>query len=199
MATAVYPVPLHSTIGESAEESVLSRARRGDQDAFGELLRSCRWRLFGIVRRVVWRREDVEDVVQEVSLRLFRSLQQLHDEEAFDGWLYRLTMSTVCDYLRRQRRREIRWADLSEEQASIALSTEGIRKSAEFDGHVEAREHVNLLLSRVSEADRTLLIRKEVEGLSVSELEQVYRVTGVALKVRLHRARQRVLRAAANS
>jgi RNA polymerase sigma-70 factor, ECF subfamily len=56
-------------------------------------------------------------------------------------------------------------------------------------------ETVDAMLRGVSEADRILLTLKEVEGLSLKELEKVYRVNENALKVRLFRARQRVLKA----
>jgi RNA polymerase sigma-70 factor (ECF subfamily) len=57
------------------------------------------------------------------------------------------------------------------------------------------REAVDSLLGAVSEADRILLMLKEVEGLSLKELEKIYKVNENALKVRLFRARQRVLKA----
>ena len=57
------------------------------------------------------------------------------------------------------------------------------------------RESVDSLLGAVSEADRILLMLKEVEGLSLKELEKIYKVNENALKVRLFRARQRVLKA----
>jgi len=59
----------------------------------------------------------------------------------------------------------------------------------------KVRESVDSLLGAVSEADRILLMLKEVEGLSLKELEKVYKVNENALKVRLFRARQRVLKA----
>lgn len=60
------------------------------------------------------------------------------------------------------------------------------------------KEFVNTLLDSVSEEDRVLLTLKEVEGLSLKELEQVYQVNENALKVRLFRARQRVIKAFGN-
>jgi RNA polymerase sigma-70 factor (ECF subfamily) len=61
--------------------------------------------------------------------------------------------------------------------------------------HAGVREFVQELLGEVSEEDRILLTLKEVEGLSLKELEQIYNVKENALKVRLYRARQRVLKA----
>ncbi|MCX6621777.1 MAG: sigma-70 family RNA polymerase sigma factor [Acidobacteria bacterium] len=142
------------------------------------------------------RPEDVEDVGQEVFVRLFFSLDQLRTPEVFEPWLYRLTVNAAYDYLRRQRRRhESRMSDLSEQQVVMADALAGGRKLDEEQQKARTREFVQSLLESVSEEDRILLTLKEVEGLSLKELEQIYQVKENALKVRLFRARQRVLKA----
>ena len=77
----------------------------------------------------------------------------------------------------------------------MADASAGSRKDQEVQEQKRIRESVDALLSCVSEADRLLLTLKEVEGLSLKELEKIYRVNENALKVRLFRARQRVLKA----
>jgi RNA polymerase sigma-70 factor (ECF subfamily) len=138
----------------------------------------------------------VEDVGQEVFLRLYYSLDQLRTPEVFEPWLYRLTVNAAYDYLRRQRRRhESRMSDLSEQQVMMADASAGGKRSAEDARRTRVREQVQSLLDKVSAEDRILLILKEVEGLSLKELEKIYKVNENALKVRLFRARQRVLKA----
>ena len=73
------------------------------------------------------------------------------------------------------------------------------RRGSEEQRRRQVREFVHSLLASVSEEDRILLMLKEVEGLSLKELEQIYNVKENALKVRLFRARQRVLKAFAAS
>jgi RNA polymerase sigma-70 factor (ECF subfamily) len=138
----------------------------------------------------------VEDVGQEVFLRLYFSLDQLRTAEVFEPWLYRLTVNAAYDYLRRQRRRhESRMSDLSEQQVMMADAAAGGKRSTEDARRTKIRETVDELLGKISEEDRILLTLKEVEGLSLKELEKIYRVNENALKVRLFRARQRVLKA----
>ena len=138
----------------------------------------------------------MEDVAQEVFVRLYYSLDQLRTAEVFEPWLYRLTVNASYDYLRRIRRRgESRMADLSEQQVMMADSLAGGKKQAEEQQKSKVRELVEALFQHVSEEDRLLLTLKEVEGLSLKELEQIYNVKENALKVRLFRARQRVLKA----
>jgi RNA polymerase sigma-70 factor (ECF subfamily) len=176
--------------------AVIKRAQNGDSAAFNEVVLAYRKRILGTITRLIARQEDVEDVAQEVFLRLYFSLDQLRTAEVFEPWLYRLTVNAAYDYLRKQRRRqEYRMSDLSEQQVMMADAAAGGKVEHEERQQKDIRDAVNSLLGAVSEADRILLMLKEVEGLSLKELENVYKVNENALKVRLFRARQRVLKA----
>lgn len=178
------------------EQELIERARTGDASAFNQVVLAYRKRILGTISRLIGRPEDVEDVAQEVFVRLYYSLDQLRTPEVFEPWLYRLTVNASYDYLRRAKRRsESRMADLSEQQVLMADSLAGGRQEHEERQKKETREFMDALFQHVSQEDRLLLTLKEVEGLSLKELEQVYGVNENALKVRLFRARQRVLKA----
>jgi RNA polymerase sigma-70 factor (ECF subfamily) len=175
---------------------VIKRAQTGDSAAFNEVVLAYRKRVLGTIARSIARPEDVEDVAQEVFLRLYFSLEQLRTPEVFEPWLYRLTVNAAYDYLRKQRRRmEFRMSDLSEQQVIMADAVAGGKIERDVQYHKKIRESVDSILGAVSEADRILLMLKEVDGLSLKELEKIYKVNENALKVRLFRARQRVLKA----
>jgi RNA polymerase sigma-70 factor (ECF subfamily) len=175
---------------------LIKRAQKGDSAAFNEIVQAYRKRILGAIARLIARPEEVEDVAQEVFLRLYFSLDQLRTVEVFEPWLYRLTKNAACDYLRKQRRRpEFRMSDLSEQQVVMADAVAGGKADQDEQHQRKIRESVDALLGAVSEDDRTLLMLKEVEGLSLKELEKIYEVNENALKVRLFRARQRVLKA----
>jgi len=178
------------------EQQLIENAKDGNAAAFNQVVLAYRKRILGTISRLIGRPEDVEDVAQEVFVRLYYSLDQLRSAEVFEPWLYRLTVNASYDYLRRiKRRHESRMADMTEAQVVMADSAAGGRRSEEDEQKSEVREFVNALFAQVSEEDRILLTLKEVEGLSLKELEQVYNANENALKVRLFRARQRVLKA----
>lgn len=178
------------------EQELIERARTGDPQAFNQVVLAYRKRILGTISRLIGRPEDVEDVAQEVFVRLYYSLDQLRTAEVFEPWLYRLTVNASYDYLRRVKRRsESRMADLSEQQVMMADSLAGGRQEDEERQKGKTREFMDALFRHVSEEDRLLLTLKEVEGLSLKELEQIYGAKENALKVRLFRARQRVLKA----
>jgi len=178
------------------DPEVIARAQHGDAAAFNQIVYAYRKRILGTIYRLIGRSDDVEDVSQDVFVRLYYSLDQLRSIEVFEPWLYRLTVNAAYDHLRKRRRaHDVRMADLSEEQMIAADAAESGRRQADIDSHAESRELLEALLGRVSEDDRILLTLKEVQGLSLRELSQIYDVNENALKVRLFRARKRVLKA----
>lgn len=178
------------------DPEIVRSAQTGDVAAFNEIVRAYRKRILGTIFRLIGRSDDVEDVGQDVFVRLYYSLDQLRAVEVFETWLYRLTVNAAYDYLRKQRRqRAVRMADLSEEQLSTADAIASGKRLSEEHRKADVLELTDILLSQISEEDRILLTLKEVQGLSLKELKDIYQVNENALKVRLFRARKRLARA----
>src|SRR5438067_7573322 len=136
------------------EFELIEKARGGDDGAFNLVVQAYRKRILGTIARLIGRPEDVEDVGQEVFLRLYYSLDQLRAAEVFEPWLYRLTVNAAYDYLRRAKRRsESRMADLSEQQVTMADSQAGSKQEHEERQKGQVRELVGALFEHVSEED----------------------------------------------
>src|ERR1700757_3907427 len=122
---------------------LIQKAKAGDDAAFNHVVLAYRKRIMGTIARLIGRPEDVEDVAQEVFLRLYYSLDQLRTPEVFEPWLYRLTVNASYDYLRKQRRRnESRMADLSEQAVVMADAAAGGRVSGEENRQKQVRDLV---------------------------------------------------------
>src|SRR4051812_4451221 len=153
------------------ERELIERAQSGDSGAFNQVVQAYRKRILGTISRLIGRPEDVEDVAQEVFVRLYYSLDQLRAPEVFEPWLYRLTVNAAYDYLRRRKRRaEARMSDLSEQQVLMADSTAGVKQQESEREKSRVRDLMDSLFRNVSDEDRVLLLLKEVEGLSLKEL-----------------------------
>lgn len=179
-----------------ADPETIKLAQSGDAVAFNEIVRLYRGRILGTVYRLIGRPEDVEDVTQDVFVRLYYSLDQLRLPQVFEPWLHRLTVNTTYDYLRKRRRSAgIAMADMSEEQVVTADAVESSKRHEDDIEHDKTRQTVGALFENISDEDRILLTLKEIEGLSLKELQEIYKVKENALKVRLFRARKRALKA----
>ncbi len=181
--------------GAIADRELVRRAQGEDKEAFEELVRRHQHRVFAVAGGILRRREDVEDIAQQVFVKAYFSLKRFDQRAAFSTWLYKITVNECWDLLRKKKVRPLVYeADLSEEQARKAI-TNGERPNPgpDISEKIEAREHVERLLKGLDERDRLMLILKEVEGFSIEEIAEVLNLNGNTVKVRLFRARRRVV------
>src|SRR5437588_5435589 len=181
--------------GALDDRELVRRAQREDKEAFEELVRRHQHRVFAVAGGIVRRREDVEDVAQQVFVKAYFSLKRFDQRAAFSTWLYKITVNECWDLLRKKKVRPLLYeSDLSEEQArQVITSGEKENPGPDIREKIEARERVERLLEGLDERDRLMLILKEVEGFSIEEIAAVLNLNGNTVKVRLFRARRRVV------
>src|SRR5712692_7912775 len=185
-----------SVTADTVDERQLVRlAQKGEKAAFETLVHRHQHRVFAVARGILKRQEDVEDVAQQVFVKAYFSLKRFDQRAAFSTWLYKITVNECWDLLRKKKVRPLVYeSDLSEEQArQISTSGEKENPGPDISEKLEAREHVERLLEGLDERDRLMLILKEVEGFSIEEIAEVLNLNGNTVKVRLFRARRRVV------
>jgi RNA polymerase sigma-70 factor (ECF subfamily) len=179
------------------ERELIRRAQRGETAAYEELLHAHQQRVFAVVGGILRRREDVEDVVQQVFIKVYVSIRQFDLRSTFSTWLYKIAVNECYDYLRKKRvRRLVYEADLSEEQVRQLETFDrgmGAAPPADAAQRAEMRQLVGRLLDELQEEDRHMLVLKEVEGLSVEEIGEALGINVNTVKVRMFRARVRLV------
>jgi RNA polymerase sigma-70 factor (ECF subfamily) len=197
MAASASALSLPVSRREKGEEErqLVRLAQSGEEAAFEELIRRHQQRVFGLVSGILRRREDVEDVVQQVFLKVFVSLKRFDQRAAFSTWLYKISVNECWDYLRKKKVRPLVYeADLSEEQVSrLDGVVSADQPPASSSDRAEARDLLERMMEKLPEQDRQLLILKEVEGFSVQELAEILDLNVNTVKVRLFRARARLM------
>jgi len=181
---------------ESADDRELVRRAQGaDKVAFEELIRRHQHRVFAVAGGILKRREDVEDIAQQVFVKAYFSLKRFDQRAAFTTWLYKITVNECWDLLRKKKARPLLYeSDLSEEQARQALSSaEQANDAPDISERLAARQRIERLLEGLDDRDRLMLILKEVEGFSIQEIAEVMDLNANTVKVRLFRARRRVV------
>jgi RNA polymerase sigma-70 factor (ECF subfamily) len=171
------------------------RAQAGRKDAFEELVRRHQQRVFAVANGILRGREDAEDIAQQVFVKAYFSLKRFDQRAAFSTWLYKITVNECWDWLRKRKVRPLVYeSDLSEEQARrFGMAGEQPGAGPDVSERMAARQRVELLLEALDEQDRTMLILKEVRGLSVEEVAEAMELNTNTVKVRLFRARRRIV------
>ena len=177
------------------DAALIARAQRGDTAAFRQLFLRHREQVSRIVFRMIGPSADVEDVVQEVFLNVYRSLPSFRGDAKFSTWLYRLATNVTRMHLRRGRSRP-KFADVEVPEAP--------RESRPPDGpdeQIERAERVRALyrlLEGLSEKKREVLILHDLEGVPAKEIAELSGIPVLTVRTRLFYARKELYAALAD-
>ena len=161
---------------------LVARCRRGDQEAFAALVHATYRRAYGLAFRLLRDRFEAEDVAQESYLRMFRSMEGFREEARVETWMHRIVTNVAITRLRsRGRSAELVSDELLEDDVSPFPDT-----------GVAVRDQLERALDRLPAGQRTVVVLKDVYGLSCREIASELEIREGAVKVRLHRARKRL-------
>ena len=182
----------------SQEGALVRRAQSGDEAAFREIVERYQSKVFSIIHGIVRQRNDVEDIAQQVFAKVYFSLRNFDFRSSLITWIYKITVNECFDYLRKKKVRKLVYeSDLSEDEVRRVENTEpSVDRTTPADENLARHDYVLKLLARVSEEERNLLMLKEVEGHSVEELAEMTGMNENTIKVKLFRARQKLVKAA---
>lgn len=163
------------------QELLVVRARRGDNGAFGELVRGLERPLFYYIRRLVGTDEDGWDIAQEVWTKAFRGIRSLRETNRFRVWLYGIAHRTAMSHHRAQYRRQALFNDCPVPESAADTSATPSPQDA---------ERVHLALDRIDPVFREVLTLRFLEDLSVEETAEVIGVPAGTVKSRLFHAKK---------
>src|SRR5882757_5900081 len=178
------------------EGALVRRAQSGDEAAFREIVEHYQSKVFSIIHGIVRQRNDVEDIAQQVFTKVYFSIGNFDFRSSLITWIYKITVNECFDYLRKKKVRKLVYeSDLSEDEARRVENTEPSVRQVPADVNLARRDYIFKLLTKVSDEERNLLMLKEVEGHSVEELAEMTGMNENTIKVKLFRARQKLVKA----
>jgi RNA polymerase sigma-70 factor, ECF subfamily len=170
----------------AADAEIVRRVVEGDTALFEILMRRYNQRVYRAVRAVLRDDDDVEDVMQQAYLNAFANLRRFEERAQFSTWLIRIAVNEALGRARKRGRMES-WGD---ELMSVIQSNEPSPEQSAAT--VQMREVMEEELAALPLPYRTVLVLRDVEGLSTSETASVLGVSEDVVKTRLHRARAMV-------
>ena len=167
---------------------LVAAAREGSRDAFDEVVRRTYVDTYTLAVRLTATEEDARDVVQEAYLRAWKGLRRFRGDAQFSTWMYRITANTAATVTSKRRR-----------QRTVHLDEVADPVETEVAFHPELATENTELMARLSAALdelpprlRTLVVLKDIYGLSHEDIAEELGISVTAAKVRLHRGRKRL-------
>ena len=185
----------HRTTEEAA---LVRRIQAQDELAFREIVERYQAKVFSIIYGILRNRNDAEDIAQQVFAKIYFSIKNFDFRSSLLTWIYKITVNECYDYLRKKRVRKLVYeSDFSVDESQRMENTEPATDQAPaVDQRLAQHDLILKLLSKISDEDRSLILLKEVEGHSVEELSQMTGMNENTIKVKLFRARQKLVKAA---
>ena len=171
----------------------LERVRQHDQAAARQLVEHLYPLVNRIVRSHLPRRVAVEDLAQDIFLKMFTRLEQYQGHVPFPHWVSRIAVTTCIDQLRAQQRRpEFRWADLSETEAEVLSNVMTDERDVRPGEGLAARELVHKLLAQLKPDDQLVIQLLDLEQKTIAEISALTGWNQTLVKVRAFRARRKL-------
>ena len=172
------------------DELLLRRACKGDVQAFEELMQSHESRIYAIALRMMGNREDAQDCAQEAMVRIYRAMGSFKGQSALATWIYRITMNTCLDELRRRKARKVTSLDSLVYNGWSPTDTGDTPE--EHGLRVEKQNALNQAIQSLPDDMRAAIILRDVKGYSYDEIASILDANVGTIKSRISRGREKL-------
>ena len=172
------------------EELLISRASAGDGAAFSELMAMHERRMYAVALRMCASREDAQDCLQDAMLRIFRSIGNFKGQSSFSTWIYRITMNTCLDELRRRKSRGATSLDSMLDSGWSPSDNDNMPEKQAVAS--EQRRVIDRAISELPDDMRSAIVMRDVQGFSYEEIADVLDANIGTIKSRISRGREKL-------
>jgi len=169
------------------DSEIIQKCLHGDKNAFAQLVEKYKRKLYAFAYRMTRNHEDADDLSQEAFLRAYENLSRFKLGTNFQAWIFRILHNLCIDQLRKAKRIHHE----SIEDAAEYIPARNPRPDQEVEA-AELKEHIRLAIDALPEAQRTVVVLREMQGLSHREIARITKTNEKTVRWRLHQARKKL-------
>ncbi|MBI4818463.1 MAG: sigma-70 family RNA polymerase sigma factor [Deltaproteobacteria bacterium] len=178
-------------IRDQEDRELVEAAKDGDNEAFGKLVERYQKRVYALAFGILRNRDDAWDVAQEAFVKAFKNLGTFEGSSAFYTWLYRIAYNLSLDVLRAKNRRETVDFEASPRiERALSEEAQGPADPGSAADRSELQKVIGTAMSQLSDKHRAIIILREVEGLSYTEMADILKISKGTVMSRLFHARK---------
>lgn len=179
---------------KDAELALIARARKGDGDAYGQLVQANQDRIYASVLRQVRDEHKAMDITQEAFIQAYRAIDTYEDRARFSTWMYRIAMNLITSHYRHERAQK-RGGSQTETSLNIEGMPEPGADQRTPDDLVAAGDLGVLVRAAIDELDdeyRDVVVMRDLQDLSYEEIAETLKIAPGTVRSRLHRGREKL-------
>ncbi|MFC1522905.1 RNA polymerase sigma factor [Elusimicrobiota bacterium] len=177
------------------ESLLVSKSKKGDVDAFTELIKKYEGKIWGLLRNVCSTvPSEIEDVYQETFINAFKNIKKFRETSNFGTWVYRIAANQCFMKLRKKKRSKVESLDAHLESdihrhAMLRKLADSSRLPEKEAGKQEVQDKVRKALSKLPREYKIVVTMRDIDGLTNEEAAKALKMSIAAIKSRLHRGR----------
>lgn len=171
------------------DQQYIDKVLQGDTNSFANLVDKYKDLVYSLVIKMTKNREEAEEISQDTFIKAFQNLEKFKGESKFSTWLYKIAYRTCLDTLKKNKNHRSNY-DINEITLNQIKSTDSILND------LERKDRANVMkdcLDKLPSEERSILWMFYFDELSLKEIIEVTNLSEANLKVKLHRARKRLL------
>ncbi len=176
---------MNISLEELPDESLVESAKSGEDEAFAELVRRHKRKVLRLASRYALDRGELDDIAQDIFIKIYRNLGGYRREAPFEHWLTRVAISACYDFLRKKKN-AIRHVPIEDVEYNLGVPAEGGKKLEAL----QAKEMLDKALSKLKPMERIVITLMELEERPVKEIAVITGLSEANIKVRAFRARK---------
>ena len=168
------------------EDELVSEVLEGDQSSFEPLLRPHRQGLLNMAYRMTGNIEEAKEICQEALIKIYRYLHRFEKGKSFKSWVYKITMNSTYDYLRKRKKSE----DIIESQKRQAIDGSSDPEKQFLNREIGTK--IESCLQNLSPKEKAVFLLRDGDGFSVEETSKILKCSSLSVRTHLSRARKKI-------
>ncbi len=168
------------------EDELVGEVLKGDQSSFELLLRPYRLGLLNMAYRMTGNREEAKEICQDALMKVYRYLHRYERGKSFKSWVYKITMNSAYDFLRKKKKSE----DIIERHKGL-LPAASPNPEQQFLNR-EIRSKIESCLQNLSPKEKAVFLLRDGDGFSVEETSEILKCSSLSVRTHLSRARKKI-------
>lgn len=171
------------------EADAIKRIKNGDIEAFEDIVALYETKVCGIIYQIVRNQNEVEDIAQEVFIKVFKNINKFEEKSSLYTWIYRITVNMCIDTMKK--RKSVVYIDekLETGDGEIERQFESDQKTDEIYEKKELKDIINKCIEELPEKQRMMIILRDIKGFSYEEISSFTKTNIGTVKSQINRAR----------
>lgn len=173
-----------------SDEELIKRVKSGDIDAFEEIIAKYEKRVFSLIYNMLKNDNDIEDVAQEVFVKVYKNIDKFHGNSSLYTWIYRITTNLCLDYIKKQK--SVIYIDekiqTDDGELDFQLPSEE-KLQDELYEEKELKQKLEKSIAKLPDKQRVMIVLRDIKGLSYEEISEILEIKLGTVKSQINRAR----------